>query len=132
MELTINPLVLATEAPPIPIAQAWKARYKGEFGPLIDLSQAVPGHPPPKSLLGRLGEAASQPEASRYGPIVGDLALREALAADISDALRRSGRGRASGDHGRLQPSLLRRRRRPSRRRATRSFCPRPGISTIR
>ena len=53
MELTINPLVLATEAPPIPIAQAWRARYKGEYGPLIDLSQAVPGHPPPKSLLTR-------------------------------------------------------------------------------
>jgi aspartate/methionine/tyrosine aminotransferase len=84
MELTLNPLVLATEAPPIPIAQAWKARYKGRCGPLIDLSQAVPGHPPPKSLLDRLGEAASQPEASRYGPIIGDLALREALAADIS------------------------------------------------
>ena len=84
MELTVNPLVMATEAPPIPIAQAWKARYKGRYGPLIDLSQAVPGHPPPKSLLCRLGEAASQPEASRYGPIVGDLALREALAADIS------------------------------------------------
>jgi aspartate/methionine/tyrosine aminotransferase len=84
MELTVNPRVLATEAPPIPIAQAWKARYDGRYGPLIDLSQAVPGHPPPKSLLCRLGEAAREPEASRYGPIVGDLALREALAADIS------------------------------------------------
>ncbi len=84
MELTVNPLVQATEAPPIPIAQAWKSRYKGEFGPLIDLSQAVPGHPPPESLLCRLGEAASRPEASRYGPIIGDLSLREALATDIS------------------------------------------------
>ena len=84
MELTVNPLVLATEAPPIPTAQAWKARYNGQFGPLIDLSQAVPGHPPPKSLLRRLGEAAGEPEASRYGPIVGDLALREALATDVS------------------------------------------------
>src|SRR3984957_131031 len=52
MELTINPLVLATEAPPIPIAQAWRARYKGEYGPLIDLSQAVPGPPPPKGPAG--------------------------------------------------------------------------------
>ncbi|MBV9567643.1 MAG: aminotransferase [Hyphomicrobiales bacterium] len=84
MEFSINPLVLATEAPPIPIAQAWKARYHDQCGPLIDLSQAVPGHPPPMSLLCRLGEAASQPEASRYGPIVGDRALREALAVDIS------------------------------------------------
>jgi len=84
MEFSLNPLVLATEAPPIPIAQAWKARYRGQFGPLIDLSQAVPGHAPPQNLLSRLGEAASQPEASRYGPILGDLALREALAADIS------------------------------------------------
>ncbi|MBW0004939.1 MAG: aminotransferase [Hyphomicrobiales bacterium] len=84
MELTVNPLVMGTEAPPIPIAQAWKTHYKGQHGPLIDLSQAVPGHAPPESLLCRLGEAGKDPEASRYGPIVGDLALREALAADIS------------------------------------------------
>ena len=84
MEYSVNPLVFATEAPPIPIAQGWKSRYQGQCGPLIDLSQAVPGHPPPESLLCRLGEAASRPEASRYGPIVGDLALREALAVDIS------------------------------------------------
>ncbi len=84
MGFEVNPLVMATEAPPIPIAQAWKARYEGGCGPLIDLSQAVPGHPPPDALLRRLGEAAETAEASRYGPIVGDLALREALAADIS------------------------------------------------
>ena len=83
MELTVNPLVLATEAPD-PDRASLEGPLQGRYGPLIDLSQAVPGHPPPRSLLCRLGEAASQPEASRDGPIVGDLALREALAADIS------------------------------------------------
>jgi len=84
MTYRLNPLVAAVDAPPIPIAQGWKARCDGRLGPMIDLSQAVPGHAPPDILLQRLGEAAARPEASRYGPIVGDLALREALATETS------------------------------------------------
>ena len=84
MTYRLNPLVEAVDAPPIPAAQAWKARYDGRLGPMIDLSQAAPGHAPPDILLRRLGEAAARPAASLYGPIVGDLALREALAAETS------------------------------------------------
>lgn len=84
MTYRLNPLVEAVDAPPIPVAQGWKAHYDGRLGPMIDLSQAVPGHAPPDILLRRLGEAAAKPETSRYGPIVGDLSLREALAAETS------------------------------------------------
>ena len=89
----INPLVLATEAPPIPIAQAWRGPcYKGEHGPLIDLSQAVPGHPPPKEPARQVGRGG---EASRRRPLRAHRRrsppLREALAGGDLRALRLSG-----------------------------------------
>lgn len=80
----LNPDLIDTATPPIPEAKGWARGYHGQHGPLIDLSQAVPGTAPPPELLRRLGEAASQPDAARYGDITGDKALREAYAADIS------------------------------------------------
>jgi aspartate/methionine/tyrosine aminotransferase len=80
----LNPLLLGTDAPPIPAAAAWKAAYDGRHGPLLDLAQAVPGLPPPDALLDRLALAARDPASATYGPILGDAALREALAADVS------------------------------------------------
>ena len=80
--------ISATDAPPIPAARAWAARYGGQAGPAIDLTQAVPGYPPHPELLARLGEAASGLAAAGYGPIMGDDALREALAADIAATYR--------------------------------------------
>ena len=79
-----NPLLAATDAPPIPAAQAWKAAYDGRLGPMIDLAQAVPGSPPPEALLDRLAATAGTAEATTYGPIVGDPGLRAALAGDIN------------------------------------------------
>lgn len=76
--------VAATDAPPIPAARAWAERYDGRAGQAIDLTQAVPGYPPPPALLARLAEAAGSRAASGYGPILGDAPLREALAADIA------------------------------------------------
>jgi aspartate/methionine/tyrosine aminotransferase len=76
--------ILATPAPPIPAARAWAARYDGRHGPPLDLTQAVPGYPPPDALLERLGAAAASRDAAGYGPIAGDPALREALAADAA------------------------------------------------
>ena len=78
----LNPDLIDTGTPPIPEAQGWARAYDGRGGELIDLSQAVPGTPPPQALLERLGEAARQPDAARYGIITGDLALREAYAAE--------------------------------------------------
>ncbi len=83
--LSVNPLLAATATPPIPAAQGWAAGYDGGLGPLIDLAQAVPGSPPPAALLEHLGTAAATPGAATYGPILGDQALRDALARDINE-----------------------------------------------
>lgn len=82
----LSPLIRATAAPPIPAARAWAARYDGAAGPAIDLTQAVPGYPPHPDLLAKLAEAAGSRAAAGYGPIDGDPALREALAADMAAA----------------------------------------------
>ena len=81
--LTPNPLLVATDAPPIPAAQQWKAGYDGRLGPIVDLAQAVPGSPPPQALLDRLAASAAEPQTATYGAILGDTALRDALARDI-------------------------------------------------
>jgi len=80
----LSPLVRATGAPPIPAARAWAARYAGQVGPAIDLTQAVPGYPPHAELLLRLSEAAGTRAGASYGDIMGDEALRGALAGDLS------------------------------------------------
>ena len=82
--LSVNPRVRAVAAPPIPEARGWAARYDGRFGPPVDLTQAVPGYPAPPELTARLGAAAADPESYAYGHITGDLALREAYAAEVS------------------------------------------------
>lgn len=82
--MRLNPLLRRTDTPPIPEAKGWGRAYDGRHGPLIDLSQAVPGHPPPDEFLKRLGEAACGGEAAKYGDIAGDQALRETYAAHVS------------------------------------------------
>ncbi len=69
----------STAEPPIPAVRHWAARYRG--GDPLDLTQAVPGYPAHPELLGRLARAAS---ITGYGAIDGDLALRQALAAEAS------------------------------------------------
>jgi aspartate/methionine/tyrosine aminotransferase len=76
----------ATDTPPIPAARGWAARYAGAAGPMLDLTQAVPGYPPHPELLGRLGHAAAERGTAGYGPIDGDVGLREALADELSVA----------------------------------------------
>ncbi len=83
--MRLNPLLVATDTPPIPAARAWLDGYRGGHGPAIDLAQAVPGRPPPPAMLERLGAAAASPEASRYGPVPGDAALRTRFAAHIAE-----------------------------------------------
>jgi aspartate/methionine/tyrosine aminotransferase len=77
----VNPLVADTGTPPIPEAQGWVERYGGAHGPLINMSQAVPGHPPHPDFMARLVEAAASVDAARYGPIAGDADLRAAMPA---------------------------------------------------
>ena len=51
-----NPFVTRLSPPPIPSVFAWARDYAGAHGPLIDLSQAVPGYPAHPEML-RLLEA---------------------------------------------------------------------------
>ncbi len=82
--MKINPLLTRIAAPPIPEAKSWAKGYAGALGPLIDLSQAVPGFPPPEELMRRHASAAGEREAASYGDILGDRALRAAYAAHVS------------------------------------------------
>lgn len=75
-----NPEVERLAPPPVPAVQAWARAYDLGRGPLIDLSQAVPGYPPHPDLLKLLSAAAGSPELAGYGPIEGERALREAYA----------------------------------------------------
>jgi len=81
---SLNPAVDALSAPAIPAVQAWARAYDGAHGPLIDLSQAVPGYPPPPEMLGWLGQAAASPNMTGYGEIEGEPDLRAAYAAHLS------------------------------------------------
>jgi aspartate/methionine/tyrosine aminotransferase len=80
----INPLVADVGSPPIPEAQAWTRRYDGSFGPLINLSQAVPGNAPHPGMLERLSAVAGSAAGAQYGPINGDAAVRQSYAAELS------------------------------------------------
>ena len=54
-------------------------KYKHSM-PIIDLSQAVPISPPPKSLQNAIKSAVTKPENHRYGPILGNPKLRNTIA----------------------------------------------------
>jgi aspartate/methionine/tyrosine aminotransferase len=82
----LSPRIRDTQDPPIPAVRSWAGRYGGGAGPLLDLTQAVPGYPPHPGLLAKLAEAAGCRAAATYGPIDGEPALREALAQDITRA----------------------------------------------
>jgi aspartate/methionine/tyrosine aminotransferase len=69
--------------PPILLCRGWAKRYDGRAGPVLDLTQAVPGYAPHPGLLERLAEAAGSRAAAGYGPLEGEPALREALAEDL-------------------------------------------------
>ena len=76
-----NPWVTQLAAPAIPTIAAWAAQYGGQQGPLLGLSQAVPGYPPHPLLMGWLAELAADPRTCEYGDIEGEPELRSAYAA---------------------------------------------------
>ena len=80
-----NSLVARLSAPPIPSVVALGREYRGLKGPLIDLSQAVPGYPAHPEMLRLLGEAAGQQAMTGYGPIEGEPLLRESYAAHLAE-----------------------------------------------
>ncbi|MGC4251206.1 MAG: aminotransferase [Sphingobium sp.] len=79
-----NPLVQKLDPPPVPSVLAWGRAYDGSRGPLIDLSQAVPGYPAHPDMLRLLGETASSAAYAGYGPIEGEPELRAAYARHVS------------------------------------------------
>lgn len=84
----MNADVLAVRPPPIPEARGWAGRYDGRHGPVLDLTQAVPGYAPHPDLVRHLARAAADPASFGYGHITGDLALRERYAAEVSALYR--------------------------------------------
>ncbi len=84
MKLSPNPLLAAVAPPPIPEAHSWIAgRSFPADKPLIDVAQAVPGYPPPKSLTDHLASVIGEAASARYTDVPGLPALRAALAADM-------------------------------------------------
>ncbi len=79
----INDTVDALSAPPIPRVQQSAALYDGRFGPLIDLSQAVPGYSAHPLLMEQLAQASSRTDLLGYGDIEGEDLLRKAYANDL-------------------------------------------------
>lgn len=81
----VNPKVVATSDPPIPLAATWASVYSPSAAdPLVNLAQGVPGAPPPAEFLQRLGDAAAQPASTTYGDLRGDEGLRRAFVADVN------------------------------------------------
>lgn len=70
----------------IPQAYEWADEYlpsEHEGRPLLDMSQGVPGVPPPQILLDALAEASAAPGSCGYLPNEGALALRKAMAEEM-------------------------------------------------
>jgi aspartate/methionine/tyrosine aminotransferase len=80
-----NPLVARLSLPPVPSVAAWGRVYDGTQGPLIDLSQAVPGYPAHPEMLRLLGEAGSSKAFAGYGPIEGETSLRQVYGAHVAE-----------------------------------------------
>lgn len=83
-----NPHVERLAPPAVPAVQAWARDYRGAMGPLIDMSQAVPGYPPHPDMLRFLAEEAGAPRNAGYGEIEGEPALRAAYAGHAARLYR--------------------------------------------
>lgn len=68
----------------IPLIRAWGSRYHPTpTHPLIDMSQGVPGIPPPKALLDAIAVYGSSESASSYADISGETCMRSSLADEM-------------------------------------------------
>ncbi|KAJ7136280.1 pyridoxal phosphate-dependent transferase [Mycena filopes] len=75
--------ILNTRTPPIPLAYTWAAKYDLSHGPLLDMSQGIPGEPPQQALQDALSVASSSLSSFGYGLSEGELVLREAMAKEM-------------------------------------------------
>nr|WP_246753063.1 aminotransferase [Sinorhizobium sp. BG8] len=74
----------------MPSVLAWAKSYDGRHGPLIDLSQAVPGYPAHPEMLALLGQYAASTALTGYGAIEGEAVLRSAYALHVSQVYEAS------------------------------------------
>ena len=84
--LPLSPAMAATVAPPVMAARRWlEAAPPPRDLPLINVSQAAPVDPPPEGLRAAMAEALlTRPETHLYGPVLGLPALRDTLAARMT------------------------------------------------
>ncbi len=81
MTYPVNPLLGAVATPPVAEVHDWIAGRSFPPGkPLLDVSQAVPGYPPDRSLTDHLAAVIGEPDSALYTQITGTPALRETLA----------------------------------------------------
>ncbi|KAI0703772.1 pyridoxal phosphate-dependent transferase [Cytidiella melzeri] len=70
--------------PRIPQAYQWSEGYKATpERPLLDMSQGVPGIPPPKTLLDAIAIASSDPSSCGYTANAGEPLLRDAVVDEM-------------------------------------------------
>ncbi|RSH94420.1 hypothetical protein EHS25_004223 [Saitozyma podzolica] len=102
LNFAIAPAVEGTNSPPIPKAQAWARSYLSGSPslPLLDLSQGVPRDAPHPAVLSSLADASSDPSSARYGPILGEPTLREAVAEEIRVQYGLQGHAPNGNGHG--------------------------------
>jgi len=80
----LNKAVTSLTPPPIPLVLDWAKEYKGDYGPMLNVSQAVPGYPSHPKLYKWLSEAAASSDFSSYGAVKGDDLLRANLATHLT------------------------------------------------
>ena len=81
----VNQNIFNLVEPPIPLALSWGDDYNNEFGPVIDMSQAVPDYLPHPILLENFKKAASDQTLLSYGEIQGEAILRKNYAQHLSE-----------------------------------------------
>jgi len=86
MPLPLNPAIAATLAPPVMEARRWLTETTLPEGlALLNLSQAAPVDPPPAAMRAAMARAIEDdPGIHLYSPVLGNPALREALAQRMS------------------------------------------------
>ncbi len=79
----VNPALATTLAPPVMEARRWLNETRlPEHLPLLNLSQAAPVDPPPEAMRRAMAEAVmTDPAIHLYSPVLGNMPLRERLAA---------------------------------------------------
>jgi len=82
--MRILPAMAATEAPPVMEARRWiEGVVFPTERPLLNVSQAAPVDPPPDALRQAMADIALNENAAHlYGPVLGNVALRKAVAEE--------------------------------------------------